>query len=108
MAFSAAPTGWFPGLSASATELTIPYSSLNSLTQSKSDPTTGDVRDIIYNICEAFSDKLANTATADQANQLTMSTSTSVTSSGGTDTMTKIYTVRVNLSVDDVSIPSES
>ena len=108
MAFSAAPSGWFPGLSASATELTIPYSALNALTQTNADPTTGDIREIMYNICEAFSDKLANTATADKAEQLTMSTSTSVTSSGGSDTMTKIYTVRVNLSVDDVSIPSES
>jgi hypothetical protein len=108
MAFAAAPSGWFSGLSASATELTIPYSALNALNQTKSDPTTGDVREIVYNFCEAFSDKLAVTATADKAEQLTMTTSTSITSSGGSDTMTKIYTVRVNLSVDDVSIPDES
>ncbi len=108
MAFAAAPSGWFSGLSASATELTIPYSALNSLNQTKADPTTGDVREIVYNFCEAFSDKLAVTGADDKAEQLTMTTSTSVTSSGGTDTMTKIYTVRVNLTVDTVVIPDES
>ena len=107
MAFNASPSGWFSGLSASATELTIPYSALNDLNQTKSDPTTGDVREIVYNFCEAFSDVNTNTASADRPTKTTISTSTSISSSGGSDTITKTYTIRVSLDVDTVSITDE-
>lgn len=107
MAFDASPSGWFSGLSASATELTIPYSALNDLNQTKSDPDTGDVREVMYNICEAFSDKWANTASADRPAKTTIATSTSITSSAGSDTITKTYTIRVSLDVDTVSITDE-
>ncbi len=107
MAFLPAPSGWFSGLTVSATELTIPFSALNSLDDTKSDPTTGDVREVVYNFCEAFSDKWATTATADRPQNLTISSSTSVSSSGGEETLTKIYTIRVSLAVDDVSLVEE-
>ncbi len=107
MAFDASPSGWFSGLSASATELTIPYTALNTLNETKSNPATGDVREIVYNFCEAFSDVNASTASADRPTKATISTSTSITSSGGTDTITKIYTIRVSLDVDTVSIANE-
>lgn len=107
MAFDASPSGWFSGLTASATELTIPYSSLNDLDQTKADPDTGDIREIIYNICEAFSDAWSNTATADRPEKTTISTGTSVTSTGGVDTLTKTYTIRVTLDIDSVSVSGE-
>ena len=107
MAFNPAPTGWFSGLSVTATDMTIPFSALNTLDDTKSDPSTGDVREIIFNICEAFSDKWQSTTSADRPDQLTINTSTSVTSSGGIDVLTKIYTIRVALTVEDVSIVSE-
>jgi hypothetical protein len=107
MAFSPAPTGWFSGLSVSGTDITIPFASLNTLDDTKADPSTGDVREIVYNFCEAFSDKWQALASADRPEQLTVTTSTSVTSSGGEDILTKIYTIRVALTVEDVSIVSE-
>jgi hypothetical protein len=107
MAFNPAPTGWFSGISVTATEITIPFSALNTLDDTKSDPSTGDVREIVYNFCEAFSDKWQSLASTDRPDQLTINTSTSVTSSGGEDILTKIYTIRVALTVEDVSIVSE-
>ena len=107
MAFDASPSGWFSGLTASATELTIPYSSLNDLNQTKADPDTGDIREVIYNICEAFSDKWAVTATADRPAKTTINTSSSISSSAGVDTITKTYTIRVQLAVDSVSVTNE-
>jgi len=107
MAFNPAPTGWFSGLSVTSTEMTIPFSSLKTLDENKSDPSTGDVREIIYNLCEAFSDKWQATASVDRPEQLTVTTSTSITSSGGEDILTKIYTIRVALTVENVSIVSE-
>ena len=107
MAFDASPSGWFSGLTASATELTIPFASLNDLDQTKADPNTGDVREVMYNICEAFSDKWANTSSDDRPEKTTISTSTSISSSLGVDTITKIYTIRVSLDVDDVSVAGE-
>jgi hypothetical protein len=107
MAFNPAPTGWFSGISVSATELTIPFTALNTLDDTKADPTTGDVREIVYNFCEAFSDKWATTTSADRPDQLTLNTSTSVTTSGAQEILTKIYTIRVALTVDDVSIVEE-
>lgn len=107
MAFAPAPSGWFSGLTVSATGLTIPFASLNSLDDIKADPTTGDIREVVYNFCEAFADVWANTATADRPEQLTINTSTSVTTSGSDEVITKIYTVRVALSVADVTLVSE-
>jgi len=107
MAFNPAPTGWFSGISVTATDITIPFSALNTLDDTKSDPSTGDVREIVYNFCEAFSDKWQSLASTDRPDQLTINTSTSVTSSGGEDILTKIYTIRVALTVEDVSIVSE-
>lgn len=107
MPFNPAPTGWFSGISVSATELTIPFSALNSLDQTKADPDAGDVREIVYNFCEAFSDKWATTPSSNRPDQLTINTSTSVTTSGTEEILTKIYTIRVALTVDDVSIVEE-
>lgn len=107
MAFDPAPTGWFSGLSVSATEITIPFASLNTLTEAKADPSTGDIREVVYNFCESFSDAWSATATADRPEQLTISSTTSVTSTGGEDILTKIYTIRVALTVEDVTIVAE-
>jgi hypothetical protein len=107
MVFDPAPSGWFSGISVSSTELTIPFAALNSLDQTKSDPTTGDVREVVYNFCEAFSDKWISTTAANRPQNLTISSSTSVSSSGGEEVLTKIYTIRVALAVDDVSLVEE-
>lgn len=107
MAFNPAPTGWFSGLSVSATELTIPFASLAHLTQSKADPSTGDIREVVYNFCEAFSDVWNASVVADRPERLTMTTSTSVVTSGASEILTKIYTVRVSLLVEDTSIQDE-
>lgn len=107
MAFDPAPTGWFSGLSVTGSGITIPFASLKTLNDTKANPSTGDVREIVYNFCEAFSDKWQATSSVDRPDQLTINTSTSVTSSGGEDILTKIYTIRVALTVEDVSIVSE-
>ena len=107
MAFDPAPTGWFPGLTNSATALTIPFTALNQLTQADSDPSTGDVREIVYNFCEAFTDKWADTTDADRPEKTTISTSTSVQTVGGSEILTKIYTIRVELDIDSVDVSDE-
>lgn len=107
MAFDPSPSGWFSGLSVSPTELTIPFSSLNNLDDTKADPDTGDIREVVFNFCEAFADAWANTSSANRPSQLTINTSTSVTTSGAEEVLTKIYTIRVALAVDNVSIVTE-
>lgn len=107
MAFDPAPSGWFTGLTVSPTGLTIPFSSLNSLDDIKADPSTGDVREIIYNFCEAFADNWANKASADRPTELTINTSTSVSTVGADEVLTKIYTIRVALSVENVTLVEE-
>jgi len=107
MAFDPAPSGWFPGITNSATELTIPFTSLNQLTQADTDPATGDVREIVYHFCEAFSDQWANTADADRPDKATISTSTSVQTVSGSEVLTKIYTIRVELDVGAVDVSDE-
>ena len=107
MAFDPSPSGWFSGLSVSATDITIPFASLNSLDDTKADPDTGDIREVVYNFCEAFADAWSSTTSADRPEQLTITTSTSVTTTGAEEILTKIYTIRVALSVDDVSLVAE-
>jgi len=107
MAFDPAPSGWFPGLTNSATELTIPFTALNDLTQADSDPSTGDIRAIVYNFCEAFNDKWAATAEEDRPDKTTINASTSVQTASGSEVLTKIYTIRVELDVSAVDVSDE-
>tara|TARA_Y100000385_G_C12858443_1_gene536142 strand:+ start:312 stop:635 length:324 start_codon:yes stop_codon:yes gene_type:complete len=107
MAFAPAPSGWFPGLTNSASDVTIPFTALNGITEAATEPDTGDIRDIVYNFCEAFSDQWASTASDDRPEKTTISTSASITTSGGSEVLTKIYTIRVELDVDAVSVSDE-
>ena len=107
MAFDPAPSTWFSGLTNSISAVTIPYTALNGLAQADADPTTGDVREIVFGFCEAFSDRWASTATADRPDKATITTSTSVSSVSGQEVLTKIYTIRVELDVDSVDVSSE-
>lgn len=107
MAFDPAPSGWFPGLTNSATSVTIPFAALNDVSEANTDPATGDVRTLVYSFCEAFSDQWASTASADRPEKATISTSTSVQTEAGSEIITKIYTIRVELDVDSVSVSDE-
>lgn len=107
MAFDPAPSTWFSGLTNSVSAITIPYTALNGLSQADADPSTGDVREVVFGFCEAFSDQWASTATADRPDKATITTSTSVSTSGGQEVLTKIYTIRVELDVDAVDVSAE-
>lgn len=107
MAFSASPNVWFSGVTSDASGITFPYSAMNGLLQADADPTTGDMREIVFAFCEELSNNMAATVTADRPNQLTVSRSASVSTVSGQDILTKTYTIRVNLDIDDVSVAAE-
>lgn len=107
MPFNSSPNVWFSGLTVDSSGVTFPYSSMDNLTQADSDPTTGDMREIVFGFCEALADNMALTATADRPSQLSVTRTATVSTVSGQDILTKTYTIRVNLDIDDVSVVSE-
>lgn len=107
MAFNSSPNVWFSGLTADASGVTLPYSAMNNLTQVDADPTTGDMREIVFGFCESLADSMALTATADRPSQLNVTRTATVSTVSGQDILTKTYTIRLNLDIEDVSVASE-
>jgi|SwirhisoilCB1_FD_contig_31_20060078_length_618_multi_2_in_0_out_0_2 hypothetical protein len=60
------PTGLFPGMTADATGITIPYADLPGLTQAEADPATGKGKEVAKSLVNAIVTKYAAIPTADR------------------------------------------
>ena len=104
MAFDPVPSTWFSGITQTSTGITIPYTALNELNQTKA---TNDVREILFNFCEAFFDTWDATASEDRPAEMTCIRSASLRQTTTDDIITKQYTIRVNVVPDSLDVVSE-
>lgn len=102
--FDPTPSTWFSGISTTSTAITIPYTALGDLNQTKAN---SDVREIVFNFMEGIFDKYGSVDTADRPSELTMSRSASVSQTSTGDIITKSYTIRVNVVPDSLDVASE-
>lgn len=86
MSFTATPNTWFPAWTEDGTEITVPIASFPELTATEADGTTGDVRKIIFAICQAAYAKYMALPTTDRPTKLT------ITKNSTLDSVTNILT----------------
>jgi hypothetical protein len=107
MAFNPNPTGYFPGIlnlasgnSVSTSGVFIPYSNLESYNAG----TSGDIRQLLYSVNEAITDKYLTLATADRPSQITLSRSATVPDD---NVVRKTYTMIINLGFSGLAVIDE-
>lgn len=79
---------------------------LSTLTDTEGHETTGDTREVIFSICEAFFTKFNALASADRPNKMTVSRTTSEDSSA--NEFVRTYSIQLRLSPPDFDVAAES
>lgn len=90
MAFDPLPPAWIDSWSEDGTNITIPLASFPEMTAGEADATTGDVRKVLYAICEKLWVEWSTRASADLPTKMTISRASTVNEA--TDAVTKRYT----------------
>ena len=103
MAWSGAPTGWFSGWAEDGTNITVPIASFPEMTAAEADATTGDIRKILYAICERCWSVWNALATADRATKMTLSKTSSTNSTTGLTTHQYVFTFVNAVTAQDVA-----
>jgi hypothetical protein len=108
MAFDPLPQSWFTGLTDGATvclatDLVVPIATFPELTAAEIDSVTGDIRKMLYAICEKCWLVWAALLTADKPNKMTISKSSSANAATGLTTHTYIFTFVNSVTAQDVA-----
>ena len=73
MPFIATPTNWFPGWSEDGTSITVPITTFTELTAAEADAASGDIRKIMYAICQQAYAKNLSLPTAEKPTKMVIS-----------------------------------
>ena len=79
---------------------------LSSLTDTDADQTTGDVREVVFSLCEAVFGKMDALATADKSNKLTVTRNTFEDTVN--NEFVRTYTFQLRLDPPSFSVKAES
>ena len=92
MAFDPKPSTWIPGWTLSGSNITINTltTAFPEMTTAEANATTGDIRKVMYAICDALYTNWNTTATLDRPTKMTISRTSSVNEV--TNAITKRYT----------------
>ena len=108
MAFDPSPTGYFPswtilasGDSVGQSGVFIGFTDFDTYNSA----TTGDVRQLLYSLIEAYTDQHLSLVTADRPSQVTITRTSSVPSE---DILRKTFSITVNLLIEGVTVAEES
>lgn len=91
MAFDKTPTTWLPNWSEDATNVTVPIATFPELTAAEADGATGDIRKILFALCEAAYQAWLTQGATGQPTKMTISRNSSVNEL--TNEVTRQYTL---------------
>jgi len=108
MAFNPLPQSWFTGLtdgstSCNASDMVIPISTFPELTAAEIDSSTGDIRKMLFAICEKCWSVWNALAMADKPSRMTLAKSSSINTSTGITTSTYTFTFQTVTSAQEVA-----
>ncbi len=103
MAFSAVPTACFPNWSEDGTTISVPIATFPELTAAEADAATGDIRKIVYAVCEKIWGWWNALATADRPTKMVLTKSSSVDATTGIVTNVYTFTFKNSITAQDVS-----
>jgi hypothetical protein len=104
MAFTVTPSTWLAGWTEDGTNITLPIANLPELTAAEADASSGDIRKIIYALCEKFHAVNAAIETANKSTKMTISRSVSY---GTDDIITKQYTFTFKVAATAADVVAE-
>ena len=103
MAYDPKPSTWIPNWSENGTNITVPIASFTEMTAAEADADTGDIRKVLFAICEEMYQKWIATAAADRPGKMTVYRSTSVNDATDTTTKNYIFSFHVATSAQEVA-----
>ena len=108
MAFNPLPQQWFTGLTDGATvclatDMVVPIASFPELTAPEIDATTGDIRKMLYAICEKCWSVWNALATIDKPTKMTITKSSSTNAATGLTTHNYTFTFVNSVTAQDVA-----
>lgn len=105
MAFDPLPPSWIDSWSEDGTTISIPLASFPEMTAAEADAATGDVRKVLYAICEKLWTEWSGRDTADLPAKMTISRSSTVNEA--TDAITRRYTLTFVTAVTTSEVVAE-
>jgi hypothetical protein len=102
MAFSPVPTNFFASWSENGTTISVPIASFPEMTAAEADGATGDIRKILYAICERCWSVWNALATADKPTKMTIGKSSNTNVLTGKITHQYTFTFINSVSAQDV------
>ena len=103
MAFEATPTEWIPGWSEDGTDISVPIASFPELSVAEADGTDGDIRKIMFAICDKLWDVWNSTVEADRPGKMIITKSSSPNVSTGVTPHSYTFTFHNVITAQDVA-----
>ena len=91
MAFDPQPSTWINSWSEDGTTISVPIASFAEMTAGEADATTGDIRKVLFAICEHLYQEWNTTLTGDRPTKMTIGRTSTVNEAN--DEITKRYTL---------------
>jgi hypothetical protein len=92
MAFDKAPGTWLTNWAEDGTDIIVPIATFPEMTAAEADAATGDIRKVLYAVCEALHQKWTATATTDRPTKWSVRKSSYVNPITGQTTHTYSHT----------------
>ena len=101
------PTSWITDYAFSTPNMTIPNTTITdaALSDEECHAATGDIRDILYSLCEHIYTAYSNMATGDRPAKMTISRAQSINNS--TNLLTKTYTFQFVCDPSGIDVAAE-
>lgn len=103
MAFDPAPATWIPSWSEDGTDITVPLATFPEMTAGEADAATGDIRKVLYGICEALFQQHNTTILADRPTKMRINKSSVLIPSTGEYNCTYQFSFRLDVSGAEVT-----
>lgn len=108
MPAKATPAQLFPGITVTATDVTIPLADLVGVTQAEANPTTGDGAIVVRGLIEAAYTQLQTIAAADRPARFTITKGGQSIAPGLNNTIRQPYTVTFDVTATTFEVASEA
>lgn len=103
MAWNPLPPSWFANWAEDGTNITVPIATFPELTAAEADATAGDIRKVLFAICDKCWSVWSALVTADRPSKMTLSKSVSVNAATGIATNTFTFTFQTLVVSQDVA-----
>jgi len=104
MAFDKTPTTWLANWSEDGTDITVPLATFPEMSAADADASTGDIRHIVFAICEKLHTTYVGTATGDRPNKMTISKTATVHTARNVIASRYTFSIETEIATQEVRV----